>query len=175
MSVILQMPKKQIVIPAEEADKLKHLSRFIGDALEFSDSGDEDKVFPITIQEDFDEENVSDAILYLQKTNYQPPVYKKVPQGELQTELPTEVEKQLAAKYKTIPEIRRLHSAAKYLQIRPLVTFALVLIGAQYQVNVNQHDSLDKVKARWGITSNYDINVEKELKKKYSHLAGYSA
>lgn len=169
------MPNKRITIPAEEVDKLKSASRFVGDALEFADLGDEDKEFPVALQEDFDEESIADAITYLQKTNYQPTLYKKVPQGDLVSELTTEVEKKLATKYKTVSEIRKLHSAAKYLQIRSLITFALVLLGVQFLVNVNQHDSLDKVKERWGIKSNYDINVEKELKKKYSHLAGYGA
>jgi hypothetical protein len=174
MSVILRMPKQQIVIAAEEVDKLKSISRFIGDALEFSDQGDEDKEFPIAIQDEFDEENIADAIAYLQKTNYQPTIYKKVPQGDLNTELATDIEKQLAIKYKSRSEIRRLHSAAKYLQIRPLKTFALILIGVTYWVNPNEHDSLEKVKATHGITSHYNIDVEKDIKQKYSHLAGHS-
>lgn len=169
MSVILKRGKASVTISPEEVEKIKACSKFIENNLEFADQDGEDKEFPIDT-EDFDEDNLKDAIDYLRNLNYEPIVYRRIMSNDLNAELYTDYEKELAKKYKTVSAIKKLHSVGKYLQIKSLVSYALVLLGVQIKVNENQHNSLSEIREKWNISSEYDMNVERELKKKYEFL-----
>jgi hypothetical protein len=171
MSVVLKKGSSSITIPPEEVEKVKHCSKFIESNLEFSDQDGEDKTFEIETS-DFEFEHLKDAFDYLRALKFEPIVYRRIMSNDLNSELFTEEEKSLAKKYTTVGTIKKLHSVGKYLQIKSLVSYALVLLGVQIKVNENQHNSLDEIRARWHITTEYDMNVERELKKKYEFLKG---
>lgn len=169
MSVILKRGTASVTISPEEVEKIKTCSKFIENNLEFADQDGEDKEFEIETS-DFDEDNLKDAIEYLRNLNYEPIVYRRIMSNDLNAELYTDYEKQLAKKYTTVNTIKKLHSVGKYLQIKALISYALVLLGVQIKVNENQHNSLNEIRERWNIKTEYDMNVEKELKKKYEFL-----
>ena len=169
MSVILKKGSSSITITPDEVEKIKHCSKFIESNLEFSEQDGEDKTFEIETG-DFDFEHLKDAIDYLRALKFQPIIYRRIMTNDLKAELYTDYEKNLAAKYTTVTTIKKLHSVGKYLQIKPLVSYALVLLGVQIKVNENQHNSLDEIRGRWNISTEYDMNVERELKKKYEFL-----
>lgn len=102
--------------------------------------------------------------------DYKIQLYRKVLTNNLNSELNSDFEKNLAKKYMTVGSIKKLLSCAKYLQIQALKLYALVLIGVQVKVDENSSKSVDEICARWNITEKYDMEVDKELKKKYPFL-----
>ena len=165
MRVILVLGNTRITLQDQEVEKIKTCSEFISGNLEFADMDEEEKVFTLESDE-FGEEELRNAIEYLRNHNYSPPHYKKISSDNIDSELNTESERQLASKYRGQKDIKRLLFAAKYLQIKSLQLFALVLLGVSYKVNENKHDSLNTVKAFHGIKDEYDMNVEKEIKER---------
>jgi hypothetical protein len=169
MSIVLQKGKTRVRLTPEETSKIKNCSDFIKHNLEFMDSDEEERVFSLESNE-FTEQNLLDAVEYLRQLNFQPTVYRKIFTDSISQQFETDFEKELAARYKDKKAIKQLHSLAKYLQIKSLTVFALVLLGLPLKVNENQHDSLQKIKERNGITEEYDYNVEKKLKEQYEFL-----
>ncbi len=165
MKVTLVKGSCSITFDPKEVDQLKKCSEFVNSNLEFGDHDQEAATFTLD-SEEFGENEVKNAIEYLRVHSYKPPAYKKIDYTSLDHQLTTEGEKQLAARYRDLKEIKKLFYAAKFLQIRSLQIFSLVLIGVNYKVDENQHDSLLQVKTRFGIKEEYDMAVEKDIKAK---------
>jgi hypothetical protein len=172
MAVVLKKGDASFKFSHEEVEELKKVSRFVHDHMEFSDDM-EDKVFNIET-EDFTADNLKDAVDYLRALNFKPTVYRKINTNKLDHEVDTDFERNLAKKYVQVKDIKKLHSVGKYLQIRALQVFALIILGVRLKVDENQHNSLEQIKQAWNITQPYDMNVEKALKDKYDFLKGYA-
>ena len=165
MRVTLVKGSCSVSFEPKEVEQLKKCSEFVSANLEFGDHDQEAARFVLESDE-FGEEELRSAAEYLRVHGYKPPVYKKVDYTSLEQQLTTEGEKSLAARYRGLAEVKRLFYAAKYLQIRSLQLFSLVLLGVGYKVDENKHDSLAQVKQRFGIAEEYDMAVEKEIKAK---------
>lgn len=163
MKVTLVKGSFSITFEPKEVDQLKKCCEFINSNLEFGDHDQEAATFTLDSDE-FGDSEVRNAVEYLRVHNYSPPIYKKIDSNILGHQLTTDGEKQLAARYTNLADVKKLFYAAKYLQIRSLQIFSLVLIGVGYKVDENKHDSLLQVKSKHGITEEYDMAVEKEIK-----------
>lgn len=171
MADVVRITKDDYTIgfDADKLEKIKACCGFIDSEFSFGDDSDLPKELLIQ-NSTFGSPATKDCFDYLSHHEYKPPTYGKIISKNVEDHFSHPFDLDLACRYPTNQSIIRLRSAAKYFQIPSLMAFCNVMIGLSIWIDATEVDGLKEVMKRHGITAEYNIRVEKDLKQKHPFL-----